>query len=165
MKLSSLKIFYLIKSFKNKAILLMVVAIVVATFCLPKFSSFAYFEYKILDYYQDIRVKVSQSLKPKPETMKLYVTAYSSTAEQTDDTPCIASNGYDLCKHNKENVIACNFLPMGTKVKFPELDPHKIYTVVDRMHERYNSRMDIWMRSTQDAKDFGLQYLEVEIYK
>ena len=50
-------------------------------------------------------------------------------------------------------------------VKFPEIDPDKTYTVVDRMHERFNSRMDIWMKSKEAAKNFGKKYLTVEIYR
>ncbi len=165
MQLSSFKIFLFLKSLKKKWLLSLIIAIFIAIFCLPKFSSLAYYEIDINSYFNKIQRLVSFNFKPEIKTMKLYVTAYSSTPEQTDNTPCIAASGYDLCSHNKENVVATNFLPFGTKVRFPELDPNKIYTVVDRMHERYNSRMDIWMTSKEDARKFGLKYLTVEIYK
>lgn len=168
MKLSSLKIYLAKAAFKKGVPVVLLLAIFIAIFCLPRISSLAFEQIdpnKYISYFQNVHKIVSTSLKTEPETMKIYVTAYSSTPEQTDDTPCIAASGYDLCKHNKENVIACNFLPFGTKVKFPELDPDKTYTVVDRMHERYNSRMDIWMMHKEDAKKFGKKYLTVEIYK
>lgn len=141
------------------------VAILLATFCLPKISSFAYFISEEEDLFLKVQKYVQFNHKPKITKMKLYVTAYSSTREQTDDTPCIAASGYDLCAHNKENVVACNFLPLGTKVKIPQFDPDTIYTVVDRMHERFNSRVDIWMTSSAKAHQFGLKYLTVEIYE
>lgn len=62
-----------------------------------------------------------------------------------------------------ENVVACNFLPFGSKIKFPDIDPDKVYTVVDRMHERFNSRIDIWKKSSAEARKFGKRYMTVEI--
>lgn len=164
MKLSSLKIYLAKTALSRKGVYILIVAILIAIFCLPQISSLA--NYQITNnYYQKLQHLVSLNFKPEIKTIHIYVTAYSSTPGQTDDTPCIAASGYDLCKHNKENVVACNFLPFGTKVKFPELDPNKTYTVVDRMHERFNSRMDIWMTEKDKAKQFGVKYLKVEIYQ
>lgn len=98
-------------------------------------------------------------------TMYVTATAYSSTVGQTDSTPCITANGYNLCEHNQENVIAANFLPFGTKVIFPELDPEKVYTVQDRMNKRYWYRVDFWKINYNDARDFGLKKLKIEIYE
>lgn len=165
MKLSSLKIYLLNSTFKRKGVYFLFFAIIIAIFSLPKISSLAYFEINSSEYFSKIRRLVSLNFQPKIETMQLYVTAYTSSGDETDDTPCITANGYDLCKHNKENVVATNLLPFGTKVRFPELNPDKLYTVVDRMNERYNSRIDIWMTSKQKANNFGLQYLTVEILK
>jgi 3D (Asp-Asp-Asp) domain-containing protein len=165
LKPSSLKIYLLKIAFQHKGVYVLFVAIVIATFCLPKISSLANCDINPTNTWQKIQYLVSQNFKPQKETFYLYVTAYSSTLDQTDETPCIAASGYNLCHHDKENVVACNFLPFGTKVIFPELDPEKIYTVVDRMHERFNSRLDIWMQSRTKATEFGLKYLKVEIYK
>lgn len=75
--------------------------------------------------------------------LKVVATAYSSDPNQTDDTPCApAMWKYDLCenflKYGEENTIAANFLPLGTKVRFPELYGTKVFTVRDRMNSRYN---------------------------
>ncbi len=164
MKLSSIKLYLFFKSLRKKWPVILIVAIFIAIFCLPEISSLAYYETNPNTYFSKIQRLVSLNFKPEIKELKLYVTAYSSTPDQTDGTPCIAASGYDLCLHNKENVVATNLLPFGTKVKFPELDPDKFYTVVDRMHERYDSRMDIWMTSKEKAKVFGLKYLTVEIY-
>ncbi len=164
MKLSSLKIYLAKIAFSQKGVYILIIAIFIAIFCLPIISSLANYQTEG-NYYQKLQHLVSLKFKPKIKTMNIHVTAYSSTPEQTDDTPCIAASGYNLCKHNKENVVACNFLPFGTKIKFPELDPDKTYTVVDRMHERFNSRMDIWMKNKNKAKQFGVKYLKVKIYQ
>lgn len=165
MKLFSFKVYLLTKTFKGKSFILLFFAILIAIFCLPKLTSWAYYEASTTSFFDRIQFMVNKSLESKPEIKELYVTAYSSNEDETDDSPCITSSGYNLCQHNLENVVACNFLPIGAKVKFPQLDADKFYTIVDRMHERFNSRIDIWMNSKAKAKNFGLRYLTVEIYK
>ncbi len=96
--------------------------------------------------------------------VRIPMTAYNSLEAQTDSTPCIAASGYDLCEANEENVIAANFLPLGAKVKIPELFGDREFTVVDRMNARYYYRADIWMREYEDAKKFGIKYATVEVY-
>jgi len=97
------------------------------------------------------------------DTYKLAITAYSSTVDQCDSTPCITANGFDLCAHNQEDVIAANFLPFGTKVRIPELFGDRIFTVQDRMNARYYYRADIWMKTRKAASEFGLQYTKLEV--
>ncbi len=91
------------------------------------------------------------------------VTAYTSDVAQTDATPCIAARGFDLCAHNEEDVIAANFLPMGAKVRLPDIYGDRVFTVVDRMNARYSYRVDVWMREYQDARNFGVKYTTVEV--
>ena len=91
------------------------------------------------------------------------ITAYSSTIDQTDSTPCITANGFDLCAHNQEDVIAANFLPFGTKVRMPGLYGDRIFTVQDRMNARYYYRGDVWMKTRADAIAFGIQYTTIEV--
>jgi len=94
---------------------------------------------------------------------KVVVTAYNSVPEQTDSTPCLTANGYDLCAANEENVVAANFLRFGTRLRLPDYSEEKIYTVQDRMHPRFARRLDVWMRDRESAKQFGAQHLTVEI--
>jgi len=165
MTTSSFKIYLLTKLVKNKKFSVLIFAILLAIFCLPRISSFAYFQLDPDNFIDQIQQFIKINNPEKPQIIRLYVTAYSSTIKETDNTPCIAASGYNLCEHDLENVVACNFLPFGTKVKFPELNRDKVYTVVDRMHERYNSRLDIWKKNRDDAKSFGKKYLTVEIYR
>jgi len=39
----------------------------------------------------------------------------------------------------------------------------KTFTVEDRMHSRFQDRLDVWFPSKEEAKRFGLQFTEVEI--
>lgn len=85
------------------------------------------------------------------------VTAYSSTVDQTDSTPFITANG----THVHDGTIAANFLKFGTKVKFPSLYGDKIFIVEDRMKSDY--KVDIWFPTRQEAKNFGVKRVEMEI--
>ena len=91
--------------------------------------------------------------------MKVTVTAYSSTPDQTDDTPFIAASG----RHVYDGMIASNFLKFGTKVKIPALFGDKVFTVEDRMAKRYFHRIDVWFSTRLAADRFGIQEVEVVI--
>jgi 3D (Asp-Asp-Asp) domain-containing protein len=88
------------------------------------------------------------------------VTAYSSTPDQTDDSPFITANGTWV----HDGTLAANFLPFGTKVRLPDYSGDKVYVVEDRMNQRYTYRADIWMETREEAKQFGVKYLKMEIY-
>jgi 3D (Asp-Asp-Asp) domain-containing protein len=94
-----------------------------------------------------------------------YITAYNSLPGQTDDTPCITANNFNVCEHGIEDTIAINSLRFGTKVKIPELFGDRIFIVRDRMNKRYTTRIDVWMKSYEDAKKFGIKYARIEIVK
>lgn len=99
----------------------------------------------------------------KPDRkVKSVITVYTSTPDQTDDSPFIAASG----KHVYDGMIAANWLPFGTKIKIPALYGDKVFTVDDRMNKRYGfGRMDIWLdTSKKEARKFGVKRLEVEIY-
>lgn len=95
---------------------------------------------------------------------KVPLSAYNSEPGQTDSTPCITASGYDLCEADAETVVAANFLPLGTKVRIPELFGDRIFTVEDRMNARYTYKMDIWMKQKSDARTFGVKYATVEVF-
>jgi 3D (Asp-Asp-Asp) domain-containing protein len=97
---------------------------------------------------------------PSYKKIEITVTGYSSTPEQTDDTPFITASG----KVVEDGIIAANFLDFGTKVRFPELFGDKIFIVEDRMHEKFsNDRVDIWFPTTEEAKNFGIKKTIMEI--
>jgi len=83
---------------------------------------------------------------------KVWLTAYSSTPEETDDTPYLTASG-TIVRHG---VVATNQLPFGTKIQIPELFGEKIFVVEDRMHRRKKGFVDIWMPTKEEAKRFGI---------
>ena len=99
-------------------------------------------------------------------TREVVATAYSSTVDQTDSTPCITANGFDLCENNVEEIITNNGLKFGTKIRIPALYGSRVFTVADRMNSRYGAnRIDIWMTDRDRAMDFGKRLVEMEIVK
>lgn len=101
-------------------------------------------------------------VKTKGITIKHYTitaTAYSSTVDQTDNTPFITASG----TYVRDGIVAANFLPFGTVIKIPELFGDKIFIVEDRMHKRFSHRLDIWFPERQMAKEFGIKRIQIEI--
>ena len=100
--------------------------------------------------------------KPAPEakrTMQVPVTAYSSTPDQTHGDPFITASGSRV----RDGIIAANFRPIGTKVRFPDYYGNKVFVVEDRMNARYWQRADIWMETRDEAKQWGIRYTTIEI--
>jgi 3D (Asp-Asp-Asp) domain-containing protein len=112
--------------------------------------------------YKDKAVNIVKPYEVKRE-MTVIATAYSSTVDQCDDTPCITANGFNVCEHGLEDTIAANFLKFGTKVRIPEVSGDKIYIVRDRMNPRYDHRIDLWMTARNKAITFGKRLVKIEI--
>jgi len=93
------------------------------------------------------------------------MTAYNSEVGQTDNSPCITANGFNVCKHGIEDTIAANFLPMGTKVKIPELFGDRVFVVRDRMNKKHPNRVDVWMKDRHDAIQFGVKVAKIQVLK
>lgn len=93
------------------------------------------------------------------ETREVWVTAYSSTLEETDDTPFITAMNSMV----RDGIVAANFLPFGTTLQIPEYFGDKVFTVEDRMHRRKMNFVDIWMPTKEDAKQFGISYTSIVI--
>ncbi|MBW6440955.1 3D domain-containing protein [Patescibacteria group bacterium] len=97
------------------------------------------------------------SKTPTVRKKQVLVTAFSSTVDQTDSTPFITASGTRV----HDGTVAANFLPFGTKVRFPSLYGDKIFIVEDRMKSDY--KVDIWFPTRQEAINFGAKRLEMEI--
>ena len=92
-------------------------------------------------------------------TVSVVVTAYSSTTWQTADSPFITASGTTV----REGVVAANFLPIGTRIKLPDLYGDKIFVVEDRMHPRQKYVVDIWFPSYSEALNFGAKYTKIQV--
>lgn len=93
------------------------------------------------------------------KTLKMWVTAYTSTPEETDSTPFETAMG--TLTH--DGIVATNMLPFGTKVSFPKLFGNKIFVVEDRMHRRKEGFIDIWMPNKKEALKFGITNSDVVV--
>lgn len=92
-------------------------------------------------------------------TKKVWVTAYSSTPEETDDTPFITASGERV----RDGIVATNFLPFGTKITIPAIFGNKVFIVKDRMHRRMKNFVDVWMDAKIKAVRFGIHRAEIVI--
>ncbi|MEI7741790.1 MAG: hypothetical protein WCJ29_04755 [bacterium] len=90
---------------------------------------------------------------------KRVVTSYNSEVGQCDSTPFETAIG----STTRHGVVAANWLPIGTMVRFIDYDPETWYVVEDRMNERFSDRTDIWMANKADSKKFGKRTLAMEI--
>lgn len=86
-------------------------------------------------------------------------TGYSSTFDQTDSTPFITASG----SYVRDGVVACNFLRFGTRIRIPQFYGDKIFIVEDRMAFKNSHKMDIWFATREEAKQFGVKQIKVEV--
>ncbi len=104
-------------------------------------------------------VEEGGALNLEPAKIKVMVTAYSSTPDQTDSTPFTTASGTRV----RDGIIAANFLKFGTKIKIPELFGNKIFIVEDRMHRRFDKYVDVWFPNRSSALKFGKQEVEIVV--
>ena len=105
----------------------------------------------------DSLMGINESLSPK--MMKVVLTGYSSTTDQTDDTPFITASN----TRTRDGIVAANFLAFGTKVQIPSIFGDKVFTVEDRMAKKHSDKIDIWFPERHLAKNFGIKEAEVVI--
>ncbi|MFA6525757.1 MAG: hypothetical protein WCT33_05910 [Patescibacteria group bacterium] len=90
----------------------------------------------------------------------LTVTAYSSTVDQCDSDPFTTASGETV----HDGIIAYNHLPFGTKVRFPEIFPDKVFEVQDRLRAGAGTYIaDIWMSSREEAIQWGAKVIKIEV--
>jgi 3D (Asp-Asp-Asp) domain-containing protein len=111
---------------------------------------------------QQSRTPSIEPVKPVNLTIRR-VTAYNvGDRFQTDGSPCIGAGKENLCRAlaQGEKVCAANFVPLNT---YLYIQNYGIYRVADRMHRRFENRVDIAMEAHQKDKamKFGVQNLPV----
>lgn len=114
---------------------------------------------KVADTIQPEPIEMIQS-EPTHETEWLgyrTITAYSSTIDQTDDTPFITANGTKV----RRGIVATNELPFGQELMIEGIEG--IFVVADRTNKRYKFRIDIWMPTREEALQFGRQTREITL--
>lgn len=92
------------------------------------------------------------------KTVVATITAYTSSVDETDDTPFETASG----AQTGEGVIACPpKYDFGTQVVIEG----RQYTCEDRMNRRYHNqeRFDIWVETKDEAFDWGVRELEIKV--
>lgn len=90
-------------------------------------------------------------------SLHILLTAYSSTPDQTDGNPFVTAAGTQV----NRGTLAANFLPIGTQVRIAGQE----FTVLDRLNPRYTGKLigDKWVPTRQEALQFGVRVVELEI--
>ena len=92
--------------------------------------------------------------------IKVVITGYSSTPEETDESPFITASGSQV----REGIVANNLLPFGTEIRIPEIYGDEIFVIEDRMHRKKGYyHVDIWFPSKDKAKVFGAKRTYIEV--
>jgi 3D (Asp-Asp-Asp) domain-containing protein len=117
----------------------------------------------LLIFQENTLLPITNPSNPNPKILreiKVIITAYSSTTWETDDTPFITASGTQV----REGIVANNSLPIGTKIRIPELYGDKIFVVEDRMNwEKGKYHIDIWFPDYWQALDFGTKRTYIEV--
>jgi 3D (Asp-Asp-Asp) domain-containing protein len=104
--------------------------------------------------------KMANEAKKVVKTINVKITAYSSTTDQTDDSPFITASN----KFVRDGIIANNLLPFGTKIRIPKLYGDKVFVVEDRMNKKKGDyHIDIWMPERVLALNFGVKNADIEV--
>ncbi|MDP3964523.1 MAG: 3D domain-containing protein [bacterium] len=94
------------------------------------------------------------------KSILLTVTAYSSSPDETQGDPFITASG----KRTSKGTVAYNHLPFGTKVRMPDVFGEQIFRVEDRLPTGAGlHHVDMWMPSKQEAKQWGVRVVRMEI--
>jgi len=138
---------------------------VVWTLVLTSFVWFLFFVYDLvgknvqpLVYLAPERAEAAEVVDLEYETVVATITAYTSSVDETDDTPFITASGVSTGR----GVIACpEKYKFGTKVEINDT----LYTCEDRMNPRYRGqeRFDIWVVTKNEAYKWGVRTLKVRV--
>lgn len=83
--------------------------------------------------------KQAQGIVDTGEVREVMVTGYNTVPEQTDDTPCVAANGQNICGLPYNTAACPSDISFGSLVVIDGIE----FTCVDRTAERFGDRFDI----------------------
>jgi 3D (Asp-Asp-Asp) domain-containing protein len=106
----------------------------------------------------------SASADSVERALAVTATAYNSLPEQTDADPHLAAWGDPLAPGMKVIAVSRDLIPLGldhrTSVKIEGLPG--VYLVLDKMHQRWTKRIDIYMGHDLDAaRTWGKRRVEI----
>ncbi len=106
----------------------------------------------------------SASADSVERALAVTATAYNSLPGQTDSEPDLAAWGDSLAPGMKVIAVSRDLIPLGldhrTSVKIEGLPG--VYLVLDKMHQRWTKRIDIYMGHDLDAaRSWGKRQVEI----
>ena len=106
----------------------------------------------------------SASADSVERALAVTATAYNSLPEQTDAEPHLAAWGDPLAPGMKVIAVSRDLIPLGldhrTPVKIEGLPG--VYLVLDKMHKRWEKRIDIYMgNDIEAARAWGKRQVEI----
>ena len=106
----------------------------------------------------------SASADSVKRSLVVTATAYNSVSEQTDAEPHLAAWGDSLSPGMKVIAVSRDLIPVGLDRRTPvtiEGFPG-IYLVLDKMHKRWEKRIDIYMgHDLEAARAWGKRQVEI----
>ena len=87
------------------------------------------------------------------------VSAFTASKKECGKTDGITASGVKV----HDGVIACNFLPFGTKVRIPSMYGDKVFTVYCRLKKGYVNHIDIYTKYVSTANQIGRHTCAIEI--
>lgn len=91
--------------------------------------------------------------------LQAHVTAYTSSADECGNDLGITASGALA----RDGVVACNFLPFGTRLKIPAMFGDKEFEVKDRMAKSKQDFIDVWVETKPEAFRIGKSYNTIVI--
>ena len=96
---------------------------------------------------------------PSFRQVRAYVTGYNTVPAQTDDTPCIAAFGANIC--GRRDAIACpRKIGLGTVVEINGTT----YVCEDRLAPKFDRRFDICCDKDRTCPDQVTGWATIRVY-
>ncbi len=96
---------------------------------------------------------------PSYHQVRAYVTGYNTLVGQTDDTPCQAASGADIC--GRKDAVACpRRIGFGTVVEIRGAT----YVCEDRLARKFDSRFDISCDKDTDCPPGVTGWATINVY-
>ena len=110
-----------------------------------------------------VPLALTTSLGPTPpptyNQLRAFVTGYNTVAGQTDDTPCIAASGADIC--GRRDAVACpRAIGLGTVVEIRGAT----YKCEDRLARKFDTRFDISCDKDTDCPPGVTGWATINVY-
>ncbi len=120
------------------------------------------------------KLKDTPWLHPKEDNiyvrLRLRVTAYSSEVSQTDSDPY--TGAWNNPVRDGMVAVSRDLEKLGLTNKVPIIIKDREYTILDKMGKfktvkgekiRIEKSLDIWMKSREEAIDWGVKYVDVKV--